>query len=101
MRIKFVEMLKAQSGEGAASLSRTMVWLAFLTCTGIIIWYAYRLQLDWDMFGLYFGLTVGAYQGTSYQSRKVEEKKIEAVAADSEWPAGKTGDLPPNPEKLP
>lgn len=83
MRLNFTEMLKARNADGSASLSRTMVWLAFLTCTGIIIWYAYKLQLDWDMFGLYFGLTVGAYQGTTYQTRKVEEKKIKAAAPDS------------------
>lgn len=101
MRLNFVEMLKARGNDSSASLSRTMVWLAFLTCTGIIIWYAYKLQLDWDMFGLYFGLTVGAYQGTAYQSRKVEEKKIEAVTTDPQWPAGKQPDIPENPEKLP
>ena len=98
--MKIVDMLKARSAD-APSLSRMMVWLAFLTCTGIIIWYAYKLQLDWDMFGLYFGLTVGAYQGTQYQTRKVEEKKIEAVVADPTWPAGKQPDIPPNPDQMP
>jgi hypothetical protein len=96
-----MEMLKARNAEGSASLSRTMVWLAFLTCTGIIIWYAYKLQLDWDMFGLYLVTMVGAYQGTSYQTRKVEEKKIEAAAPDT-WPAGEnTAKDPVNTDKMP
>lgn len=109
--MNMLDMLRARTAN-APSLSRTMVFLAFLTCTGVIIWYAYNLQLDWDMFGLYFGLTVGAYQGTTYQSRKVEEKKIEAVAPavikqdgsvpdGSAWPAGNQPDIPKNPDEMP
>lgn len=100
MRVNLAEMLHARSKDGV-SLSRLMVWIAFLTCTGIIIWYAYKLQLDWDMFGLYLVTMVGAYQGTAYQSRKVEEKKIEAVAPSSDWPTGNQPDIPKNPENLP
>lgn len=100
MRPDLSSLLKARTGEGV-SLSRLMVWLAFLTCTGIIIWYAYKLQLDWDMFGLYLVTMVGAYQGTSYQTRKVEEKKIEAAAPDT-WPAGEnTAKDPVNTDKMP
>lgn len=100
MRVNFIDMLKARSSD-LPSLSRTMVTVAFITCTGIIIWYAYNLQLDWDMFGLYFGLTVGAYQGTSYQGRKLEEKKIETSSPDN-WPAGQSkANDPVNNEKMP
>lgn len=99
--MNFMEMLKARNTDGSASLSRTMVWLAFLTCTGIIIWYAYNLKLDWDMFGLYLVTMVGAYQGASYQARKVEEKKIDAVTTDPTWPAGTQPDIPKNPDEMP
>lgn len=111
MRLNILEMLKART-VNAPSLSRTMVFLSFLTCTGVIIWYAYNLQLDWDMFGLYLVTMVGAYQGASYQSRKFEEKKIEAIApevvsqpgpdrSDSAWPAGNQPDIPKNPDEMP
>jgi len=100
MRLNFLEMLKARTAN-APSLSRTMVFIAFATCTGVIIWYAYNLQLDWDMFGLYLVTMVGAYQGASYQARKVEEKKIEVAAPDN-WPLGETTEKDPvNTDKMP
>lgn len=100
MRLNLMEMLKART-ENAPSLSRTMVFIAFMTCTGVIIWYAYKLQLDWDMFGLYLVTMVGAYQGTTYQTRKVEEKKIEAVTSDP-WPVNENPPKDPvNTDKMP
>ncbi|CRL44614.1 hypothetical protein SGGMMB4_01809 [Sodalis glossinidius str. 'morsitans'] len=52
-------MLKSV-GHGRYSLSKWTQAIAFLTCTGVICWYPYHLCLSEWMFGLYFGVAVGA-----------------------------------------
>ncbi|WP_034912992.1 hypothetical protein [Erwinia sp. 9145] len=68
-------------GDGKHSLSKWTQTIAFLTCTGVICWYAYNLQLSEWMFGLYFGVAVGGniLNKKIAVDKVVEEKKIDAA----------------------
>ncbi len=69
-------------GDGKHSLSKWTQVIAFLTCTGVIAWYAYKLELSEWMFTAYFGVAVGAniLNKKIAVDKVVEEKKIDAAA---------------------
>lgn len=47
-------------GDGKQSLSKWTQLIAFLISSGVIAWYAYKLELSEWMFTAYFGVAVGA-----------------------------------------
>lgn len=78
-------------GDGKHSLSKWTQAVAFLTCTGVICWYSYKLQLSEWMFGLYFGVAVGGNILNKKISvdKDVKEQEIEAgKPPDPGWPVG-------------
>jgi len=58
MKLSLKDLLTGKDGR----ISHVKLWanVASLTATGVVIWYAWRGSLTWDMFGLYLA-TVGGY----------------------------------------
>ncbi|AHF77859.1 hypothetical protein Sant_2844 [Sodalis praecaptivus] len=87
----FTGMLKSV-GHGRHSLSKWTQAIAFLTCTGVICWYSYHLRLSEWMFGLYFGVAVGAnvLNKKIAMDKALEDKRVDvaSVVADACQPAG-------------
>lgn len=67
-------------GDGKQSLSKWTQVIAFLTSTGVIIWYAYKLELSEWMFTAYFAVAVGAniLNKKIAVDQEVKSKQIEA-----------------------
>jgi len=67
-------------GDGKQSLSKWTQLIAFLISSGVIAWYAYKLELSEWMFTAYFGVAVGAniINKKIATDKDIKEQKIDA-----------------------
>lgn len=73
---KLLDLITTPDGR----LSHTKLWsnAGCATATWVIIWYAVKLDLTWDMFALYLGTIAGANVAGKFLDLKHGNKPAEA-----------------------